>query len=162
MDVNPTANPPLKFLLAQAPTAVAPVSTVPADDGAVARFQRRLAGSGAADDLAGPQDLGGIDAEGDGQRKPAGYRNVGDAILDGLDALSSQVQRAWNGVRGVDPMDPQQPLDPNAPPDQAGVPKISELMAMQRDMVEFSLMFEAMGKGTSKTIDNTNQLVKMQ
>lgn len=162
MDAKLIANPHLNFVVAQGPTTPAPVSALPANDDAVARFQRSLEGGNVSDDLAGPQDLRGVGSADEASRRSGAHRNFGDAMLDGIDALSSQMQKAWNGVRGVDSVDPQQPLDPNAPLRNAGIPPIGELMAMQRNMVEFSLMYEAMGKGTSKTIDNTNQLVKMQ
>ncbi len=162
MDPKPIVHPLLDLVVAQGTVPVAPVSGLAADEAMVARFQRSLAGAGASDDLAGPQDLGAVGSPGAGPANPGAYRTFGDAILDGLGALSSQVQRAWNGVRGVGPADPNQPLDPNATGPVNALPKVGELMAMQRDMVEFSFMFEALGKGTSKAIDNTNQLVKMQ
>ena len=168
--------------------------------GQVERFQAALGN----DDLAGPQDLGSgaagpvdsagaADGQGAGQRQGSSH-NVGDSILRGLGALSRDLTRVWNDVRGLGgALNAAEPLaargaevanaQPNAqananahanananasahgvpgPSEAAGSPRVGDLLAMQRNMVEFSFLFDAVGKGTSKAIEATNQLVKMQ
>ncbi len=167
--------------------------------GQVERFQAALGN----DDLAGPQDLGSgaagpvdsagaADGQGAGQRQGSSH-NVGDSILRGLGALSRDLTRVWNDVRGfggapnaLHAAEPgparggevahaQPNVDANAnvkakasahevsgPSEAAGPPRVSDLLAMQRSMVEFSFLFDAVGKGTSKAIEASNQLVKMQ
>lgn len=164
--------------------------------GQVERFQAALGN----DDLAGPQDLGSgaagpvdsagaADGQGAGQRQGSSH-NVGDSILRGLGALSRDLTRVWNDVRGLGgTLNAAEPLaargaevanaQPNAqananahanasahgvpgPSEAAGSPRVGDLLAMQRSMVEFSFLFDAVGKGTSKAIEATNQLVKMQ
>jgi len=166
--------------------------------GQVERFQAALG----HDDLAGPQDLGSgaagpvdsagaADGQGAGQRQGSSH-NVGDSILRGLGALSRDLTRVWNDVRGLGgALNAAEPLaargaevanaQPNAqananahananasahgvpgPSEAAGSPRVGDLLAMQRNMVEFSFLFDAVGKGTSKAIEATNQLVKMQ
>lgn len=158
--------------------------------GQVERFQAALGN----DDLAGPQDLGSgaagpVDSAGAADGQGAGLRqgsshNVGDSILRGLGALSRDLTRVWNDVRGLGgTLNAAEPLaargaevanaQPNAnanasahgvpgPSEAAGSPRVGDLLAMQRSMVEFSFLFDAVGKGTSKAIEATNQLVKMQ
>jgi hypothetical protein len=165
----------------------------------VERFQAALGN----DDLAGPQDLGSgaagpvdssgaADGQGAGQRQGSSH-NVGDSILRGLGALSRDLTRVWNDVRGMggalnplqaaqpapargsDVANPQPDVHANAnananasahgvpgPSEAVGSPRVGDLLAMQRSMVEFSFLFDAVGKGTSKAIEGTNQLVKMQ
>lgn len=179
----------------------------PADEAAVRRFDRALAGAApvpasdavsaarsaagprSGDDLAGPEDLSrGPGLSPDGAPETAARPTLGDAILNGLGALTNDLRRAWDGVRRV-------PLPTEAAAAQAqagqppalggaesgagaegvegasnaaagrsanGMPPVGELLELQRSMVEFAFLFEAVGKGTSKAIDNTNQLVKMQ
>lgn len=175
--------------------------------GQVERFQAALG----KDDLAGPQDLGpdapdvagaadAADAaagQGAGQRQGSS-RNVGDSILRGLGALSRDLTRVWNDVRGQGlALHAAEPLTASGKevaeaqsstgasdsasnsssnsasnsastqvvplqPEAANPSRVGDLLAMQRSMVEFSFLFDAVGKGTSKAIDGTNQLVKMQ
>lgn len=142
------------------------------DPALVERFNARLAGPLPGDDLAGPQDLRADEkVESPDPANRGERRTVGDAILSGLGGLSRDLQNAWDSVRGVSPgakaeggakKNPQGDHDAETPPPGAGLPRVKELLEIQRSMVEFSFLFEAVGKGTSKAIENTNQLVKMQ
>lgn len=164
----------------------------PPDDPSVSRFRRAMGQVLPGDDLVGPADLPIGAGAGDlaANRLPQ-QRHIGEAILSGLGALSNDLQRAWNNLRapaGVAVPGPAeswvQPGQPAASatdalrrhggPAQEGAPpgsvpaaptapgSLSDLLTMQKSMIEFSFRFEALGKGTSKFIDNTNQLVKMQ
>lgn len=57
---------------------------------------------------------------------------------------------------------PPGPASQLQPLQSAQMPTLGGLLAMQASMVKFAFLYEAVGKGTAKVIDNTNQLVKMQ
>ena len=128
------------------------------DTAVVNRFERVLAGGASRDDLAGPGDLDldarlGADAvNGTGRSS----QHFFDALLGAAESLSSGLGKSWAAVSTINPA-------AGVEPDAMGstMPSIQKMLEHQREMVDFAMKFETIGKGTAKFIDNTNQLVKM-
>ncbi len=139
------------------PDSSSGVAAVPAaapvpDAALVGRFERLLAQGPVSDDLVGPADLAAGPAS--GQVRPS--QDFFDALANAADTLSSGLSQSWEAIRRAG----QPPAGTSAA--EVPLPPLSEMMSLQRDMVEFAFLFETIGKGTAKAIDNTNQLVKMQ
>ena len=90
----------------------------------------------------------------DGRLSPS--PDLFDALANAADSLSSGLSQSWEAIRRAGPT----PAANSA--SEVPLPPVGEMLALQRNMVEFAFLFETIGKGTAKAIDNTNQLVKMQ
>lgn len=89
---------------------------------------------------------------------PAEHRVAAARVLG--DERKTAAPEGSEGQEGQEGL--ESPESPDAAPQGNPMPRIADLLQMQRHMTEFAVLFEAAGKGTSKVIDNTNQLVKMQ
>jgi hypothetical protein len=132
-----------------------------------------------SDDLAQPEGPPGVPFFGLTHKASPAVTptTAGDALLNSLGALSSEMQRAWQGLwtsasalqgRGVGAAGAEAGLPTGVAPDGAesadapGLPSISQIIGIQVGLVEVSVMLEIAGKGTSKAIQNLNEMVKMQ
>jgi len=108
------------------------------DDEVVDQFQRTLnpqaAGITAPNATGQPQRVGGT---------------LGDAILSGIEGLSTDVRRTWDVVRSSTKAD-------------ANLLKLGDLMALQTQVIQFSFLSEMLGKAVTKTAQDLDALVKMQ
>lgn len=131
--------------LAGGVTPTAPVLSAPgaADDLVVDRFNKAMEVSG----VAGVAPVDGVKAADSANGvQPA---SLGASILQGLDSVSADVRSAWQSIKSGVPA--------------AGVElRVSDLIAMQGKIVEFSFLYDLVGKGVSKTLQDLDSLVKMQ
>lgn len=119
-----------------------PVTTTPVtpDDLVVERFQQAL-DPGAVPPAAGQAQVAPV-ANGE-------TGTVGHTILNGLDDFSGRMRETWAAVQtGV-----------NA---QSAVMGMADLVKLQTHVVEFSVLFEVVGKGIQKAVADLESTVKMQ
>lgn len=130
--------------LAGAVPVTPPVTTTPLspDDLVVERFNEVMNAPAVGAELA--IQNGAIVTDG----KPAA---LGDAILRGLTAMTGDLTRSWGQVRTI-----------GAVP--AAVPEITPTFMLQAQVkvMEFTVLYDIVGKGLSKSVQNLDQLVKMQ
>jgi hypothetical protein len=110
------------------------------DDLVVEDFQRALQG---APQAAEAQPVLASPAAGGAQ----GPRTLGDAILSGIDRVSAEAKQTWEAAHAV-------PAGPNI--------GLHDLLTLQANFVKFSFLYEVIGKGISKSVQNLDSLVKMQ
>lgn len=76
-------------------------------------------------------------------------RTIGDAILAGIHAYSSDLRGAWQAIR-------------TSGPQEGEALSVARLVQLQAHIVEFSVLSELVGKGVSKAVQDLDALVKMQ
>lgn len=73
---------------------------------------------------------------------------LGDAILGGIQNLSSEFQQSWRTV--------------HAALESGNQMTMTEMLKLQMGLVQVSVQYEMMGKAISRSTQNIDQLVKMQ
>lgn len=136
MDINALSQ------MAGAAPLVPAVATPPPlpDDLVISDFGHALNGAGVA---AGPGAAGTAP-------RPANLagRTVGDAILAGMEQLSGETLNAWGVIK-------------HKLPEGANI-ATADLINFQASVLQFTFLYELVGKGVSKSAQNLDSLVKLQ
>ncbi|HZY20510.1 MAG TPA: type III secretion system inner rod subunit SctI [Ramlibacter sp.] len=138
MDIAAAAN--LAALAAPAPAPAVHAPTAAPDDLAAARFSELMdvqptATAQAVQEAFAPAAV-------------AGPRTLGDAILGGMQNLSTEFQQSWRTV--------------NAALDAGANMTMAEMLKLQIGVAQMSVQYDMVGKAISRSTQNIDQLVKMQ
>lgn len=127
---------------AVAPTPPVAIRALPPDDLVVDRFNEVMKAPATGAELA--IQNGAVIPDG----KPG---SLGEAILRGLTGMSKDLSRTWSAVQGTATGQLRaQELSP------------AILLEAQGKVLEFTVLYEIVGKGISKSAQSLDQLVKMQ
>lgn len=81
-------------------------------------------------------------------REPGAEQSLGDAILSGVNQLSSQFQQAWEAAQHGRHAD-------------ASTWSAGQMIQLQGHLLQASVMLDVIGKGVSKAVQDIEQLTKV-
>ncbi len=129
-------------------TPFAPNALRAADGPAAVRFAEIMQARGAVapDDLAGPGETLGVTSP----KPPSGPPlNIGESILSSLQGVSENMREAHAKIHAM--------LDP-----QGGAMTVQQGLALQFQVAVTTMQYDLLGKVVAKSVQNLDQMVKMQ